>query len=206
MILVRVVFRSGVPTAPLQIDPPALFVSLDEPLPRDTQAACNLLYRPISEYMDTVYGTGGFGGLGPVSGLTFDGGFASGHVTLRHRVALCFYYEQLPESVTSPADWLQVDHERGYDFTGLAAPNPAAPRPRRDAPIITSRRIPVLMAGTEYGAVEILRNGTINALWFSEFCEELVVEALDCHSMGRAVVALVRRHDQVRANFGRATA
>lgn len=200
-VLARVVFRSGVASAPLPIDPPALFVNLDEPIPADTQAARSLLRRPIQDYMDTVYGTGGFGGLGPVEGIAFYTGLASGYVTLRHRVCLHFYYEQLPESVASLGDWLQVDHDRGYDFTGPAPRNPAAPCSRDEAPIITSRRVPVLMAGVEYGVVEIMNDGTVNALWFSEFCDDLVVEASDCQSQDLAVAALVRRHDQDRAAF-----
>ncbi|WP_018685334.1 hypothetical protein [Actinokineospora enzanensis] len=204
-VTVRVVFRSGTPEAPLRDDPAALFVSLDKPVAPGTQEACNALSRPVNDYMDKVYGTGGFGGLGALAGIGFDARSASGHATLRHRPRLNFYYEQVPAS--SPAEWAVVDAASTVDYDGPAAHDhrlwfgsTAYREAIANAPRVRSRRTPVVINGEERGLVEVTTDGTINALWhvrniYGEI-HDLVLQQADCPDLDTAVAAIVRRFDR----------
>ena len=205
-VMFRVVFRSGAPEAPLPDDPDALFVSLDKPVTPGTREACNALSGPIHDYLDSVYDTRGFNGLGALGGVGFDARAASGHATLRHRPRLYFYYEQVP--VSSPDRWAVVDAALTMDYNGPAAHDhrlwrgSAAYREAKDnAPRVRSRRTPVVINDEWRGLVEVTTDGAISALWYARNIygeiHDLVLQLADCRDQDAAVAAIVRRYDQV---------
>lgn len=199
-VTVRVIFRSGALEAPLADDPDALFVRLNKPVTPGTQEACNALGRPIFDYMHSVYGADG-----GMCGGSFDTRSATGTVAMRYRTPLHFYYEQIPAS--SPAEWAVVDTASAVDYDGPAAHDhrlwcgSAAYRAAvENAPRVRSCRTPVVINGEERGLIEVMDDGTINALWHERnvfgVIHDLVCQQADCRSLDAAVAAIVRRFDR----------
>lgn len=168
-ITVRVVFLSGTPEAPLPEDPDALFVRLDKPVTPGTHAAFRALTLPILDYLEQVYG-GVVNGIGAVEGINFDERYSGGYASLRYRTRLNFHYEQVLAS--SPAEWAVVDVAAAVDYDGPAAHDHRLwfgstdyRKAVENAPRVRSRRMPVVINGAARGLIEVVADGTINALW-----------------------------------------
>lgn len=193
-VTVRVVFHIGNPEAPLPNDPNALFVTLDEPVTPGSQEEHNALGIPIRLYLSEY-------SPGCVS-FNFSSG---GYITRRHLPMLHFYYEQVPAN--SPAEWAVLDTASAIDYDGPAAHDHSLwfgstdyRKAIENAPRVRSRRTPVLINGVERGLVEVMADGTINALWhvrdiYGEI-HDLVLQRADCGDLDAAVAVIVRCYDR----------